>query len=109
MTEHTDRAAKAQRAILTAQSLASEPYGGRLVADVLAEADTCANWSRVRTLIHQRAQILESRSSFVPEVLEEAIADTILQVSWSYIGLEKHMYEHALAILADVAQQENLD
>ncbi|MFD1545988.1 hypothetical protein [Nonomuraea guangzhouensis] len=89
----------------------SHPGKGRrrLVADILPEVDHCANWNRVRALYDQRARILDSRSGHVPDVLGEAFADAVLQISWSYTGREEQMCEHLLAVLADVTHQEILD
>ena len=81
-----------------------------MVADVLLAAEREADWRRLRALYQQRMQILSGGTpGYVPAPLADALADALLQISWSYAGREELMCEHVLAVLADVNQHEFVD
>jgi hypothetical protein len=108
MTSYDTQAAKVDGAVRgAARPPVQSSCIGRLVADILPGADAYANWSAVRALYHQHIQVLDGEH--VPDVVWEALAGAVMQVSWSYTGQEEQMCEHALAILAEVAEHEILD
>ncbi|MGV9764734.1 hypothetical protein [Micromonospora tulbaghiae] len=79
----------------------------RLVADVLPAVDLFRSWSRVRRLLRQLSDI--GAGGGAPDVLRGELADSLLDISSSYHGREELMPLHALAVFADMADQEVLD
>lgn len=82
---------------------------GRRVSDILPRAADKADWERFTGLYHQAVQVAAGGSRRVPDELRENLADAVLQLSWSYVGREADLSEHALAVLANVEHRERFD
>jgi hypothetical protein len=82
----------------------------RLVSDVLPEANGTADWRMVRALHQQRVEALdENRPSHVADELMKDFADAMRQVSSSYSGNERQLCMHALAVMANIENHEEVD